>query len=306
MIQKLKLKYKALAPISQIGETASTGSYFNMVQTAYGKTPIVSANSMRGLLRDLMALHLLESIGAVANDKDEFLALFSGGNTGATLKNDIKKAKEIRRLFPFLSIMGGCFGDMILDGKEKFKVGFLYPICKENEDITEIESSISWHDLINEIEFTRTDDSKKDLLVEKYLKDIESDSTGKASQQMRFSVQYLAIGTEFYQELYINANSLEVGALMQGFQKFKEEPFIGGMSAKGFGKVELSLDLSSYQAEIQAYNDFLNKNKDEIIANLSLLKTSNPDKKESAKNGKQTDETIEDNSEDGGRQVVFE
>lgn len=35
-----RIKYKMLAPVSHIGETASTGSYFQTVLTADGRVPV--------------------------------------------------------------------------------------------------------------------------------------------------------------------------------------------------------------------------------------------------------------------------
>ena len=49
---KTRIKYKALAPVSHIGEVASTGSYFQTVLTAGGKVPAITGNSIRGQIRD--------------------------------------------------------------------------------------------------------------------------------------------------------------------------------------------------------------------------------------------------------------
>lgn len=57
---KINVKYTATAPISHIGEVASTGSYFNMIKTADGRIPVITANSVRGTLRDCAAKYLLD------------------------------------------------------------------------------------------------------------------------------------------------------------------------------------------------------------------------------------------------------
>ena len=57
---KIDIRYTMTAPLSHIGETASTGAYFNMVRTASGRLPVVTGNSIRGQIRDAGAGELLE------------------------------------------------------------------------------------------------------------------------------------------------------------------------------------------------------------------------------------------------------
>ena len=75
---KIRIKYKLLAPLSHIGETASTGSYFQTVLTSVGKVPVITGNSIRGQIRDSIALDLLCRLNCQV-DKEAFNVLFSGG-----------------------------------------------------------------------------------------------------------------------------------------------------------------------------------------------------------------------------------
>lgn len=237
---KKRIKYKMLSPVSHIGETASTGSYFQSILTANGRIPVITGNSIRGQIRDSMALHLLELLD-VKVSKDTFNILFSGGNINGTMKDDVEKAKKVRACFPSISLMGGGLGDMIMAGK--LICSFAYPICQETEQITGIYSDLSWHSLIDEIEFTRTDDGKNDKLAE-YMIDADEDKTAKASTQMRFSVQYMAAGTEFVQDFIFldGLTNLELGAFYAGLKKWFETPKLGGMAAKGFGLFDAEMD----------------------------------------------------------------
>lgn len=232
-MKRLKIKYKLIAPVSHIGEVASTGSYFQTIKTASGRLPIITANSVRGTLRDCSAKFLLDRLNCKV-DKEIFHILFSGGNLNGNVKMDVGKAKAVREHLPMVSVFGGGLGDMILAGK--MAVGNIYPICKESYDITGLDSDISWKNLIEEIEYTRTDDGKNDVLV-KYIENPEAEKTAKASTQMRYSVQYLAAGTELTQEiiLYDNVTDLEIGALMAAFREWFSMPKLGGMANKGFG-----------------------------------------------------------------------
>lgn len=294
---KKRIKYKMLAPVSHIGETASTGSYFQTVLTADGRVPVITGNSVRGQLRDSMAAHLLDNIGdgsllGVKVSKDVFNILFSGGNINGAMKDDVEKAKNVRAHFPLVSLMGGGLGDMIMAGK--LICSFAYPVCKETESITGIESDISWHSLIDEMEFTRTDDGKNDRLAE-YMQDAEEEKTAKASTQMRYSVQYMAAGTEFVQDFIFldGVTDLELGAFYAGLRQWFKVPRLGGMAAKGFGLFDAELcgeELSVRNVTVAIgdpgklianYEDFIRTDGTEY---LSLFDT-----KKEKKNGKKAD-----------------
>lgn len=293
---KTRIKYRMLAPVSHIGETASTGSYFQTVLTDSGRVPVITGNSVRGQLRDSMALHLLgamseDSLLGVKVSKDTFNILFSGGNINGTMKDDVEKAKRIRKHFPLVSLMGGGLGDMIMAGK--LICSFAYPVCLETENITGIESDISWHSLIDEMEFTRTDDGKNDQFSS-YMEDAAEEKTAKASTQMRYSVQYMAAGTEFVQDFIFldGVTALEMGAFYAGMMQWFKVPRLGGMAAKGFGLFDADLDgLAVTNGKIEAtqkiadlvsaYEDFIHT---EGTTYLSLFDT-----KKERKNGKKPD-----------------
>lgn len=298
MAIRRRIKYKMLSPVSHIGETASTGSYFQTVLTSDGRVPVITGNSIRGQLRDSMAAHLLDTMGTgnllgVRVSKDIFNILFSGGNINGTMKDDVEKARKIRDNFPLISLMGGGLGDMIMAGK--LICSFAYPVCKETEDITGIKSSTSWHSLIDEIEFTRTDDGKNDQLAG-YMMDAGEEKTAKASTQMRYSVQYMAAGTEFVQDFIFlsGTTELEQGAFYAGLKKWFETPRLGGMAAKGFGLFDASMedgqiavengDISTFEDVsrlICGYEDFIMAKGPEIFNYLETKKEK--------KNGKKTD-----------------
>lgn len=245
------IHYTLTAPVSHIGETASTGSYFQTINTAAGRLPVITGNSVRGILRDKLADHLLDSIGQPV-DKETFNVLYSGGNISGSTKNDVARAKQIRQHFPMLSLLGGGLGTMIMSGQ--LVSGFCYPLCRESEPFTGIASRISWHDLIDDIEFTRMDDSKDDTNIDR-ITDIEEEKKAKASTQMRFSVQYLSAGTELVQRLTLldGSTDLEQAALLTAIAEWFRLPTLGGMRSKGFGSfaatvtsdgIEISVDSS--------------------------------------------------------------
>lgn len=282
------IRYTLTAPVSHIGETASTGSYFQTINTQGGRLPVITGNSVRGILRDKLAAHLLTVLGNPV-DKETFNVLFSGGNISGSTKNDVQRAKMVREHFPMISLLGGGLGTMIMSGN--LVSGFVYPICRESEFLTGINSDVSWHDLIDDIEFTRMDDTKEDKNSDS-ITDIEEEKKAKASTQMRFSVQYLSAGTEMMQRLVLldSASEIEESALWMALYKWFELPILGGMKAKGFGTFAASVNASRMTVDttgihtsnyvddyIKLYDDFVCKDDPEKW--IYLLK-------EGAKSGK--------------------
>lgn len=281
---KTKIKYRLTAPVSHIGESASTGSYFQTILTANGRLPVITGNAVRGCLRDAGATHLLDKLG-VKVPIEVFNVLFSGGNLSGASKDDLGRAKAVRAHFPLLSVLGSGLGTMIMPGK--LQSGFLYPLCDETADMLgEFPNGISWHNLIEEIEFTRTDDSKNDQRAEYLINPDERSGKkkGEASTQMRFSVQYMVPGTEFIQQIaLIGESELERGAFYTALVKWFNKPArLGGMGAKGFGSFDAVVGdgdivykggIPKVSPEIRAlikhYEDFIEQ--DETASWLYLL-----------------------------------
>lgn len=242
---RIEIRYSMTAPVSHIGETASTGAYFNMIQTSAGRLPVITGNSIRGQIRDAGAGELLDRIGETV-DKEVFHVLFSGGNVSASMRDDVGRAAAVRERFPLISVLGGALGTMIMAGK--LLCGFAYPVCMESARMLGIQSRVSWHSLIDEIEFTRTDDAKNDRMAAAYVTDVDAETAGQASQQMRYAVQYMAAGTEFVQRLTLlpGTTEIEIGALLSAIEYWwRTAPRLGGMSAKGFGSFDARAEVGS-------------------------------------------------------------
>lgn len=250
-MKQLEIIYTLKSPLSHIGESGSVTSFLNDVQIVTSKGLqeifIYSANAFRGLWRDLGARYLLDRLG-VKLDLDSFHVLFSGGNISGTQTADIDQAKEIRSKLPFVSLFGGGVGNQILEGG--MKVGFGYPICAETKEligktpvIRDYLFNISCGELTYDIQFSRMDDSKHEL-GEMYLEDSSESGkkkSGSASTQMRYEVEYLVPGAQLYQEVFLDCTPEEEGVFYRSLEEFAKAPFIGGMSGKGFGKVDFTV-----------------------------------------------------------------
>lgn len=250
--------YTLKSPLAHNGKTETTGAIFLKIKTAYGEIPAYTGNAIRGQLRDSGANYLFKRLG-IKTDKENILNFFSGGMLGGSVKANLTKAHEIRTTFPLLSVFGGSFSDIMLAGL--LNVGFLYPICKETEQITGIESDLSFRNLLGYNEFNKTDDSKNPAIMEHCDETDTERKDGERATQMRYGVQYLAPLTQMWGKIDTKFNTdLEAGAYYSCWVEFLDNhPRLGGMANKGFG--DFHLDRSFIDMDkVKLYNDFLANN----------------------------------------------
>lgn len=287
---KFQTIFKLRQPLSHIGESESATVFLNTIKVVNdGKAVDVFAyngNAFRGALRDCAARHMLKLLG-VKVKKQTFNILFSGGNISGNLSNDVEKAREWRRLVPMVSLFGAGVGDQILAGK--LTQTFALPVCEETKDIIPaadgIDTSLfgaSWRKMTGTISFNRTDDLKNINLNGFAVTDGEKE---KDPQQMRYEVEYFAPGTQLYHEMDIaDASDMEIGVLAAALREFAEEPALGGMAGKGFGRVDLcmtsggeraarigygGIELSGEMLDaLNAYERHIRENREEITAFL--------------------------------------
>lgn len=142
------------------------------------EVPIVSGNSIRGILRDRGMLHMLKVLGYGVNEETgevnglslpAFYFLFSGGTLTRDLGNrglDIDEARKWRNLIPLVALFGGAMGNQIMPGKAK--IGKAIPICKETKHLLPERFAegnlVSIWDLCQEEAYTRRDDEKNEQL----------------------------------------------------------------------------------------------------------------------------------------------
>jgi len=272
----------ALTSISHIGETHGINAKLRrekVVQPdgSVEEVPVISGNSLRGILRDRGMLHMLRYLGYGVNQETgevaglslpAFYFLFSGGALTKTASRglDIDEARRWRDLIPLVALFGGAMGNQIMPGKAK--IGKAIPICAETlhllpswcvEEGEEIESI--W-EMCQEEAYTRRDDEKNESLrqliapetrhlletaaAEKRKKrgtdEDVAGSTGQA-QQMRYYVETLAAGTQLFWDITLDdVTDLEFEAFAVALAEFGRSPYIGGKSGVGHGKVEIRFD----------------------------------------------------------------
>lgn len=257
---KENIIYKALSPLSHNGdETLSTTAPFRRQTVLFNdeiiEIPVISGNSIRGIWRRIGAKYLLEKLGIKEEEitAELYHKLFTGGSLNSSVDHaQITYRREVRKLIPFLSIFGSALDSFILKGK--IVSSFLYPVSAETEQFTGIKSEKEIYGCLGIEFYTRRDDyeEKKDKIIEK-------------SDQMKYEGEVIIPGTELSQLIILDSHhENEIGCFMQIIKDFSEKPIIGGVSRAGHGQVSISLDYKCYEKEIEAYNNFLTENKEEI------------------------------------------
>jgi len=267
-----------LTSCSHIGDTHGVNAKLRREKVAQldgtiEEVPIISGNSLRGILRDRGMLHMLRHLGyGIEEESGEvrglslpaFYFLFSGGalTSDSSRGIDIDEARKWRELIPLVSIFGGAMGNQIMNGKAS--IGKAIPICTETAHLIpprfvngqEVQSI--W-DYCQEEAYTRRDDEKNEQLrqliapktrkvledkarVERQKRGMSDDVRAKddPKQQMRYYVETLAAGTRLFWDIILDdVTDLEFEAFAAALGEFGRKPFIGGKSAVGHGKVHI-------------------------------------------------------------------
>ena len=271
----------ALTSISHIGETFGINAKLRREKVVQAdgtieEVPIVSGNSVRGILRDRGMVHMLRNLGYGVNEDTggvrglslaAFYFLLSGGVLTSTGKRgiDIDEARRWRDLVPLVALFGGAMGNQIMPGK--LKIGKLIPICAETRHIIPERFASNnlqsiW-DMVQEEAYTRRDDEKNEnlrrLLEPETRRLLEVEASQKRAkqgtpeqkpeaetgqkQQMRYFVETMAAGTKFFWDIIMDdVTDLEFEAFCVTLAEFGRSPYIGGKSGIGHGKVSIHFD----------------------------------------------------------------
>ena len=240
------------------------------------EVPIISGNSIRGILRDAGMFAMCRKLGYGIDQENgkvnglplqAFYFLFSGGALVSTGKDglDVDYFREMKKLIPLIGIFGGAAGNAIMPGK--LKVGQMIPLCRETEHLipkkfkeqhmVDMHLDTIWEYIQTDF-YTRRDDAKNDRLLPMLeAKQIGTKHTGMfdtdvvveekkekaAPQQMMYEIETLAAGTSFYWEITLeDVNDIEFEAFLSTIMEFSKNPYIGGKSAVGHGKIAMQFD----------------------------------------------------------------
>ncbi len=218
--------------------------------------PIISANSLRGILRRVLAADFLNLLGLGDDSIDPkfYYILFSGGALEKTSgKIEIENRKTLFENIPMLHLLGSAVGNAIIPGT--LIVEDMLPIVKELEEFTGIRSDISLYEVVSEEFGTRRDDYP-------YKDEVETDK-----HQMLYRYEVIKAGTEmtFNFSLLSVANELDEIMLKRGIDLMLNEARVGGKGAVGLGKITLR-DFNLVNPTL--YFEYIKDNRDKILRYL--------------------------------------
>lgn len=288
----LTLTLQALEPIS-VG-LESTGIkmllYRMPVVTSRGEVleiPVIPGNSLRGVLRDAMAIQFLSDIrqqqSNVSVHAGTAVSLFSGGilargeevGVNATALDRLMK-DYVRYLLP-ISILGASIGKIMIPSK--IKVGMGYPVTHETASLVSHLSNVtpvhSLEDILVSVLMTRKDDRAKfgqlaDLGIQ--LSDLDAflEKAGGEQEvvvQQRFEREAVAPGTQFvtYIRDLLPLTDHEKGLLLETLNQLFS---VGGRIAGGLGEFKLTSVDGIANADrdnaLNSYRQFIKDNSKKI------------------------------------------
>jgi CRISPR/Cas system CSM-associated protein Csm3 (group 7 of RAMP superfamily) len=277
-VVKIQGRLTALSPIYH-GGNEKTGNVVLLNRLRFiasGKpvdVPVISGNQIRGRLRRLLARDFLQLAGYeldLSQKKHQKLyhTLFAGGvltevEEGESGVVDLDlKAKLVRYVVP-VRLFGASYANQMVEGR--VLVGFALPICRELVDFTGVDSGVSFYQLITRAFQTRRDELR-----------VGSGGEGEDDETVQMIVEYevFAPGAQFFHELVLETEegdlALDLSALYRAVRLWQEEPYIGGKSSAGFGRLKIEYLWPSGVSE-QKYIEHVEENRDEIRKALDEL-----------------------------------
>lgn len=272
------------------------------------KIPVISGNSIRGILRDVGMYDMLQRVGYGVEDDgtvtglplSAFYFLFSGGALSSTGENgiNIERFRKMKELIPLIGVFGGAIGNAIMPGK--IKIGKLIPICRETLHLIPTKyqnhnAESIWEYCQTEM-YTRRDDEKNDRvrgMIDGNVRALISGGASKTditkastAQQMMYRIESLAAGTQFYWKITVDdPTQIEFESIINTLLAFSKSPYLGGRSSVGHGEVSIKMDnwveidsranLQGKEIDLpllKAYLTHLEQNKEEIRQFLNTIK----------------------------------
>lgn len=271
-VERFNGTYEALSPVSHgSDEDFGMEQRLRTIEMAvrddgevyHEDVPVVSGNSLRGQLRDLLAedfLNLISDEDPVEIHDTLSNAFYSGGtlergNSPGMFKR--RMIHNIRDRIPPLSLLGCAVGSEMIESR--LNMGMIVPISSETESYTGVESEQSVYEFVDTTFYTRMDDD-----AGRNLDNLAADGgEERDSQQMRYTVQVLQPGTQFSHWMALEgADGVERACLGRAFELFGASPHIGGMQSIGHGHVTYEYD--GGLPDSQPYLDFIKDNREEI------------------------------------------
>lgn len=220
--------------------------------------PLIGGNSVRGVIRRIVMRDFLERIGVNREEwgieKDMYHQLMTGGNiTSSTAFEDIELREKYIYLCPMIGLLGSAIGNMTIQGR--MKTGGLRPVCKEHGN-----GDVSFWETISRAFGTRSDSSKteRDIHIE------QVQTSDKSANQMKYEFEVFNTGTLFDGDfVLVSDDEILASAFWYALKLWKEFGFVGGNSARGYGKMDFKIDIP--EGAETAYLEHIENVKDDAL-----------------------------------------
>lgn len=216
--------------------------------------PVISGNSIRGILRRLCMKDFCVTAGIEKLNKKTYHMLFTGGMLdGSTRYEEIAEKEKLIEMCPFIGLFGCAAGNQMIAGH--MTVGAMRPICIEHGN-----GDVSFYELLAEEFGVRFDSAKIE-------RDLEIVDVGKkeklTTHQMKYGHEVLIKGTELIGNFgCFSSDKLIISAFYYMLRLFKLNQCVGGLSGTGHGG--LNIDHRVVPEDIVFYTDYVEKNKEKI------------------------------------------
>lgn len=217
---------------------------------SFVSVPYIGGNSIRGYLRRLIMYDFCKSSGIEKLNKNVYHQLFTGGNINdSTGFEDIEKRETFIKMCPPIGLLGSAIGNMTIEGELKVIGARLH--CKENNS-----GDMTFWQFIEQNFGTRLDSSKKE-------KKIEIIDNTEEKSQMIYQYENFVTGSIFDSSFVLTTeNELLISTFWHMIRLWKENPFVGGNSARDSGMIDIRLDIPDQADDV--YLEYIESNKDKI------------------------------------------
>lgn len=241
----------------------------------------IAGNSVRGHLRRILAGDLLRRLDYTITDERQYHLLRAGGvlEEGGKAEIDVGLRREVRDVFPIIDLLGGSTGNQMFEGT--VNVHHMTLVCEENDWRTRADGERSkqpWREFVDDLHQTRMHDHPDDTDMDvdfgfdRDAGDDDAEATDDpGSQQMIYHVVAIVPGAQFEHSVRLESHATELtrACLLHGLRLWRDDGTIGGMSAAGLGRVDIS-----YDADLSAgdrYTEYVAEHGGAIIEALDTL-----------------------------------
>lgn len=221
--------------------------------------PIISGNSLRGILRRLGEGLLRECLGYSDLPLSAAHALTNGGSLAKAQAEPLsgRRLAELRSLNPLISIFGCCGGGRMINGC--LQVGKVIPVVTETLHLLQPGT-------------VATLDRHSVVALESYSRIGEDTEESSIDGQMRFSFETLPAGTRLSSWVRLeHPTAIEVSFLCEVLEEFRSRGHLGGRRAVGHGQVAVELTPWGADGQTGMWRSHLLDHRDQALEVLTWL-----------------------------------